>query len=166
MRLTKQMIQDVVTQVVGEDAVPVVEHILKKTDVSEFVIADQLKMDMQVLRNILYRLHASNLASYFRKKDRKKGWYISYWTFNEKRVIELVPVLEKQQLEMYRRRLEQEQKNAGNFYICPNLCKRLDFDTAVGCYFKCPECGNLLNQQDNSRTIEFLKQKIKELEAL
>ena len=32
---------------------------------------------MQTTRNILYRLNNQNIAVYIRKKDRKKGWYIS-----------------------------------------------------------------------------------------
>ena len=30
---------------------------------------------------------------------------------------------------------------------------------------ECPECGELLNQQDNAKTIENLREKIKEMES-
>ena len=32
-------------------------------------------------------------------------------------------------------------------------------------YYKCPECGRILNPQDNSRTIEHLKTMIAAMEA-
>jgi len=31
--------------------------------------------------------------------------------------------------------------------------------------FKCPECGRILNHQDNTRTIEHLKEMIESAEA-
>ena len=30
---------------------------------------------------------------------------------------------------------------------------------------KCPECGEIMHHQDNSRTIEFLKERIEEFEG-
>lgn len=48
--------------------------------------------------------------------------------------------------------------------MCSNACTRLDFESATNFEFKCPECGSLLNQQENLKTIEYLKSQIKELE--
>jgi len=163
MKLTKKLIQDIVKESVGDDGVIISDYLQGKKNVSEFVIAEKLNVDLHIVRNILYRMHAQGLVLYYRKKDRQKGWYISYWTFNPKRVKELVPLLERQKLENYRKRLAREEENEGNFYICPNFCKRLEFENAIEHDFKCPECGSLLNLQDNSRTIEVLRQKIKDM---
>ena len=162
MRLSNKMISDVVTEVVGEDAMQIVDFIKDKKDISEFKIAEQIKLDMQQLRNILYRLHNHNLVTYYRKKDRQKGWYISYFTFNKQTVKDLYIKTIKEKLEKYRKRLEKESQS--EYYICPNFCARLDFDQALEVHYKCPECGNLLQQQDNKKTIELLKEKIKEIE--
>ncbi|MBI2659473.1 hypothetical protein HYX05_05240, partial [Candidatus Woesearchaeota archaeon] len=35
---------------------------------------------------------------------------------------------------------------------------------AVDLEYRCPECGNILNHQDNAKTIDFLRTKIKELQ--
>ena len=40
---------------------------------------------------------------------------------------------------------------------------RVNFEKATDFGFKCPECGNILNIQDNSKTIQFLQNKIKEM---
>lgn len=165
MKLTDELIETVVIDVVGEDAMTIVNYLKDKSNVNEFEIAEKTEIEIQPVRNILYRLYENNLANYYRKKDRQKGWYISYWTFNDKRVLELVPIIKKKKLEGFQERLDKEMQNVGTFYLCPNLCKRLDFDNAVEFQFKCPECGSLLNQQDNSRTIEFLKNKIEEIET-
>jgi len=79
-------ILEVIEDVIGPDAVPVVKYLADRENVSEFVIAEKTKLDMQSTRNILYRLNSHNVAMYIRKKDRQKGWYISYWTFNKHNV--------------------------------------------------------------------------------
>jgi len=37
------------------------------------------------------------------------------------------------------------------------------FEQAIEFNYKCPECGEVMNETDNKRTIEFIKGKIKEL---
>ena len=163
MRLSNKMVKDVVTELVGEDALLVVETIKDKPNISEFSIAEQIKMDMQELRNILYRLHNHNLVTYYRKKDRQKGWYISYFTFNKQIVKDLYLKIVKEKLDKYKMRLEKEHQS--EYYICPNFCARLDFDQALEVQYRCPECGSLLQQQDNTKTIARLKSQIKEIES-
>jgi len=106
-----------------------------------------------------------NLATYKRKKDSKKGYYISYWTFNPKRVKDLVIELKREKLDKLKERLIKEEANKNCFFICQNTCVRLDFDHSTELGFRCPECGSLLMQQDNTRTIDYLKERIKEMEA-
>ncbi|MCK5283841.1 MAG: hypothetical protein KAK00_10670 [Nanoarchaeota archaeon] len=161
----RQRTDDTIFIVAGESGVRVVNFLGDKKNVSEFVIADKLKLDMQTIRNTLYKLHTHNIASYIRKKDRQKGWYISYWTFNKKRIKEIIVNMRNMHLEKLRERLEKEEANKGVFFICPKACARLDFDQATEFEYKCPECGTLLHQQENLRTIEHLKEKIKEIEC-
>ena len=163
MRLSNKMISDVVTELVGEDAVQIVEFIKDKENISEFKIAEKIKVDMQELRNILYRLHNHNLVSYYRKKDRQKGWYISYFSFNKNIIKDLYVKILKDKLSKYKSRLDKE--NQSDYFICPSLCARLDFHQASEMEFKCPECGKILQQQDNQKTIDLLKKKIQEIES-
>jgi transcription initiation factor TFIIE subunit alpha len=160
-----KLVEDTIYAVAGETGVKIVNFLGEQKNVSEFIIADNLKLDMQTVRNTLYKMHTLNVATYIRKKDRQKGWYISYWTFNKARIKEVVVHMKKIQLENLRERLHKEEQSKGVFYICPKACARLDFDQATEFEFKCPECGSLLNQQENSRTIEHLKEKIHELEC-
>lgn len=164
-RLTDKRIEEVVEKTVGVDALKIVRFLKGKKDISEFSIASRTREDIQIVRNILYRLHSESLVTYKRKKDKSKGWYISYWTFNRPRVKDLQAKLDKKQLGHYRQRLEVESANINAFFICPNACTRSDFNDAVQYQFRCTECGSLLNQQDNTKTISFLKEKIKEMEA-
>ncbi len=68
-------------------------------------------------------------------------------------------------IEKFTERLNVEEANRGNFYLCPNACVRVNFEKAADFEFKCPECGVVLNHQDNEKTIDFLQSKIKELHA-
>ena len=90
MKLTEDKIYDTVREVVGEDTIPIIKYLKDKKNISDFKIAEEVDKDIHEIRNILYRLYNHNLVSYYRKKDRQKGWYISYWTFNKKRIKELL----------------------------------------------------------------------------
>ena len=164
MKITNTKIQDTVKEVVGEDSIRIIEFLKDKKNVSDFKIAEKVDRDIHEVRNILYRLYNYNLVSYYRKKDRQKGWYISYWTFNKKRVKELLDKTTRDKLERYSIRLKEEEANFGNFYLCPNACVRVGFEKATDLEFRCPECGSILNHQDNTKTIDFLRSKIKELQ--
>ena len=41
---------------------------------------------------------------------------------------------------------------------------RLDFDQSMNFEFKCPECGELINQEDNTEKIEIIKTEILQIE--
>lgn len=164
MRLTNEKIQEAVIQAVGKDAMPILEYLKNRRNISDFKIAEKTNMRIQKVRNLLYRLHANNIVRYIRRKDVQKGWYISYFTFDAKGTKDLIQRQRKQNLAKYKDRLEVEQD--GNlFFICPNFCVRLNLDNSVEYDFHCPECGILLNQQDNAKTIEFIKERIRELEV-
>ncbi len=164
-RLTNKLINDTIVEVVGEDVLKVVDYLKDKKNISEFKIAEALDEEVNRVRNMLYRLHTHNLVTYIRKKDKLKGWYISYWTLNLREVLSIQVRMKKEQIESLKERLAREEENINGFFLCPNLCSRLALDQAVFYNFKCPECGTLMNQQDNTKTIERLKNKIEELEA-
>ena len=164
-QITQQVVNDVVSEVVGEDSLAIIEFLKDKKNISDFKIAEKVDKDIHEVRNILYRLYNQNLVSYYRKKDRQKGWYISYWTFNKARIKDLITNLHRQKLDKFTSRLKQEEDNQGNFYICPNACIRVGFERATDLEYRCPECASLLNHQDNTKTIEFLKTKLKEISS-
>ena len=163
MKITNSKVNETIKEAVGEDSLKVVEFLKDKKNISDFKIAEKTDTDIHEIRNILYRLYNQNLVSYYRKKDRQKGWYISYWTFNKKRVKDLMGIIKKQKYEKFNERLREEELNKNNFYLCPNACVRVNFDRATDFEFRCPECGNILNHQSNEKTIEFLKTEIKTL---
>ncbi len=162
MRITNKIIEGVVTEVAGDEVIPLVKYLKNKKNISEFKIAQVLKAEVNATRNMLYRLYDANLVSFIRKKDKKKGWYIYYWTFNPKTVGFLTQTIKKKRIESLKERLKRE--NQGNFYICPDQCMRLDFEQASNYEFKCMECGKLLEYDDNQETILNIQKEIEDLE--
>ncbi len=164
MKIAKEILSKTTAEAVGEDALKLVEYLKGKENISEFKIAKDIREEIHKVRNILYRLNNQHLAVYMRKKDRQKGWYISYWTLNDKRFKEVFDKLQETRLEQLKEKLKKEQEYRDGLYICPNLCTRMNFEHAMELSFTCPECGRILNPQDNTKTIEHLKSMIEEME--
>ena len=162
IRVTDKLIEQVVTELIGEEAISIVKYLKGKKNVSEFKIAEGVKEEIHKTRNILYRLLENNLVTFKRKKDKQKGWYICYWDFHPHKVKYALEKLNKTKLENLKERLTREQDN--HFFMCKSACVRMDFEKASDFNFKCPECGELMNQLDNARTIDFLKEQIGKLE--
>ena len=162
MKLSNKLIDGIISEVAGEDVLPLVKALKNKKNVSEFVLAQNIKQEINITRNMLYRLYNFNLVSFIRKKDKQKGWYIYYWTFNPKMIKYLAQTTKNKKLDKLKERLKREKSS--NFFACQNQCIRLDFEQAVDFEFKCPECGSLLNQEDNREKIKEIEKDIKKLE--
>jgi len=164
VRPTVRVIEQVVAEVAGADVIPLVKILKNKKNVSEFVLAESIEQEINVTRNMLYRLYHQNLVTFTRKKDKQKGWYIYYWTFQPKRVMFLLGTIRKNRIEQLKDRLKKEQANF--YYVCEASCMRLAFDPAMDFEFKCPECGGLMNQQDNSIYIQRMQEELVRLEGV
>ena len=161
--LPDNMIEDLIKEIAGEEAVPLVNLIRKKNNVSEFKLAEKLHISVNQVRNILYKLSSYNLVSFTRKKDKKKGWYIYYWAFNQENAGGLIVDLKKKKLHELKDKLGYEINQS--FFLCPDKHVRIKFDNALETEFKCPECGQVLNEHDNKDYIEDLKKQISQLES-
>lgn len=152
----------VITEVAGEDVLELVSYLEGKSNVSEFIIAEDLEKEINAVRNMLYRLLHANLVSFTRKKDKQKGWYIYYWTYDNANIPHLYTDIKTRRLDGLKERLLREQQNV--YFICPTGCIRLEFEKAIEFEYRCPECGDLLTQQDNSEKVSILKTEIADLE--
>lgn len=145
VRLTDKKIEEVVSGVCGTDVLSLIRKLKGRENISEFKLAEILKEDIKRVRNTLYRLYGANLVDFTRKKDKKKGWYIYYWTFKQDQIKYLYRRMKQDQLERLRERLKQEVSE--QFFVCVNRCVRMDFEQAVNFEYRCPECGELTTQE-------------------
>lgn len=156
------IIEEVISETVGPDVIALVKKLKNQKNVSEFKLATSMRQEINTIRNMLYRLYNSNLVSFIRKKDQKKGWYIYYWTFNDKEIKHLALDLKKKKIEKITERLTREKNSS--FFVCKNKCLRLEFEQAVDFEYKCPECGTILEQEDNSQKIKELEKEVETLQ--
>jgi transcription initiation factor TFIIE subunit alpha len=162
MRLTNKVIEQVVENTAGQDVLPLVTELKHKKNYSEFKLAETLRIEVNQVRNMLYRLLKYNLVTFIRRKDKRKGWYIYYWTFRLKQIKNVLRQVKKERIEKLRDRLQREKQE--QFFTCSHQCMRMNFEKATDFMFKCPECGELLYQEDNSGKIKAIENEIKELD--
>ncbi len=167
--ITEKAIEEMISEIAGPEAVPVYRMLKDKENLNEFVIIDKLKININQLRNTMYKFEKYNLISSTRKKDRKKGWYIYFYTFNHKQAEQVVLQLKKDKINILQKQLEREE--AHEFYACPNKCIRVTLENAMEHNFMCPECGRLLNIEDKKKNtariqelIEKINNELQELE--
>ncbi len=161
MRLTQKKVEEIMLSILGEEGLPLIKELTGKQHVSEFELADKLKKDIKIVRKMLYLLYNHNLVSFIRKKDKIKGWYIYYWTLQPESIKFSYVKRKKELLAKLQQRLDEESKEL--FFTCPNRCVRLNFDQAMDFEFHCPECGELLSQENNAERIETLRKKVAEI---
>lgn len=162
MKLSNEELNTIIKQIGGDDGVSLVNLIRGKENVSEFKIADKLKCTVNEVRSVLYKLQENNLVIFTRKKDKKKGWYIYFWTFVDAKADELALKNKKERLDILKLQLSKEEGNI--MFSCPRKCIRCGFENAMELQFKCPECESVLAQEDNSKRVGTLRKEMGELD--
>src|SRR3989338_3906437 len=76
MRDLYAILEEFLKKISTDDAVRVFRELHNQKNVSEFKLAEDLRLNINTIRNILYSLHAHNLVYSVRKKDKEKGWYM------------------------------------------------------------------------------------------
>ena len=155
---------DITSELIGEDASRIVEFLHHNPKVSEFVISEEINFPVNIVRSLLYKLKEKNLIDCDRKKDKKKGWYLYYWFLVPENFEKTYKLEKKNKIHQFKERLDDEQSEI--FYICPNFCKRVNFDSAISQNFSCEECGELLNEENRERKVKMLKRNIEEHEKI
>ena len=162
MRLTQKKIEEILAPLIKEEGIPLLRELLVKQNISEFDLATKVKKDIKVVRRVLYILYNHNLVSFIRKKDKIKGWYIYYWTLLPESVRYLYYKRRKEQKERLQGQLEEEKKEL--FFTCRQKCVRLNFDQGMDFEFRCPECGELLDQDSSEEKTALLQEEIQLLQ--
>ena len=118
-------------------------------------------LKLNTVRKTLYKLYSEKLAQFRRIRDKSTGWFIYYWWHEFERIEEILSKKKKLNERKLRERLQYEEENY--FFTCQkcndqNL--KYIFEQAFEFNFRCPECGEPLEAQNNEEIIQFLKEKI------
>ncbi len=162
MNIVDKLIDDLILEITGKEVIPLVNLIKNKTDVSEFKLAGKLKLSVNQVRNMLYRLNSYNLVDFTRQKDKTKGWYIYFWTFNMKLAKELALSMKNNKINILKKRLEKESNEL--YFVCPSGCVRFDSVNVMEYQFKCPECGKMLVKEESKKNVEKIQKEITAIE--
>src|SRR3989338_4658674 len=153
--------EEVIKESLGDHFIEIIRLLKNRERVSELKLAEKAGENVNKVRSRLYILNQKGLVSFTKKKDKKTGWYIYFWSLDMKRFRKYVVDSQETQI----RRLDKQIKDgcATLFFACKNACMRLDFEQATGFRFKCPECGSLMEQEEAGKKRTELKKKIMRL---
>lgn len=155
------ILKNIVEDIAGKQAREIVDLLIGKKDVNEFLIAKKLKLTINQTRNILYKLSDNGLVSFIRKKDKRKGWYIYFWTLDSLKSLE---ILEKKLL-IETEHLKNQLKNRKikRFYFCKTCNVEIGEETALLNHFTCAECGQVYSLAESDNVIKELESKINKI---
>ena len=157
-----KLLHDLVEELAGVDTGRIVEILFGKKDVNEFLIAKKMDLTINQVRNILYKLSVDGLVSFIRKKDKRKGWYIYYWTLKtEKCLVKLEQSLVKK-IEEYNSILRNRETK--RFYVCNSCDIEVSEEKALEHGFTCEECADVYELSDNQGPIKDTKSAISRIE--
>jgi transcription factor E len=150
------LLKSLVEEMAGSSQI--VDILFDKKDVNEFLIAKKMNLTINQVRNILYKLSAEGLVSFTRKKDKKKGWYIYFWTLNtEKCLLRIEKELIRKMEELKQLLKDRETKR---YYLCKGCNIELTEEKALEHDFACEECAEVYSLVDNTNALRDIKGKI------
>ncbi len=157
-----KLLHNLVEEMAGENTGRIVDILFGKKDVNEFLIAKKMELTINQVRNILYKLSADGLVSFIRKKDKRKGWYIYYWTLKiEKCLVKLELSLIKKIGDLGH---VLESRETKRFYICKPCAIEVTEEKALEHGFSCEECAEVYELSDNGGPIRDTKARITRIE--
>lgn len=153
-----KLLHNLVEEMAGENTGRIVDILFGKKDVNEFLIAKKMELTINQVRNILYKLSADGLVSFIRKKDKRKGWYIYYWTLKtEKCMVKLESSLVRKIDDLNHILKNRETKR---FYICKPCGIEVNEEKALDHGFSCEECAEVYELSNNNGPIRDTKARI------
>ncbi len=152
------ILKNIIEDIAGKSAREIVDLLIGKTDVNEFLIAKKLKLTINQTRNILYKLSDNGLVSFTRKKDKRKGWYIYFWTLDSFKSLEMLEKKLSVEIEQLKNQLRN--RKIKRFYFCKTCNVEIGEETALLNHFTCAECGQVYSLAESDKIIKEIENKI------
>ncbi|MEK6936007.1 MAG: hypothetical protein AABW67_04400 [Nanoarchaeota archaeon] len=153
-----KFLKSIVENLTNKQSAEIVDLLANKKDVNEFILAKKLSLTINQTRNILYKLLDFGLVSFIRKKDKRKGWYIYFWTLN---IAESLKLLEKKLMEeLNQLELQLKNRHEKRYYFCDTCVVEVSEEAALLDDFRCPECEEVYKLSENKEPIEQLEKKV------
>ncbi len=156
--MQEKLLFNLIEEIAGENNGRIVDTLFNKKDVNEFLIAKKMELTINQVRNILYKLSNLGLVSFIRKKDKKKGWYIYYWTLSNEKSLALIENHLRKKISDLEEQLKFRETK--RYYTCPYCHIEVEEDIALENGFSCEECAEIYQLSDNSPFVRDIKSKI------
>ncbi|MAH07041.1 hypothetical protein CMI38_02195 [Candidatus Pacearchaeota archaeon] len=156
-----KLLKSVIEDLINKQSVEIIDLLAGKKNVNEFAIAEKLKLTINQTRNILYKLSDFGLVSFIRKKDKRKGWYIYFWTLDIFQSLSLLEEKLKNKLKILE--TQSHNRKQGRHYLCTTCSIEVNEETALLNDFICPECEEVYELSDDSEVIEHIGKNIDKL---
>ena len=153
-----KFLKSIVENLINKQATPIIDLLIGKKHVNEFLIAKKLGLTINQTRNILYKLSDFGLVSFIRKKDKRKGWYIYFWTLNIFQSLNLLEQNLKEELVKLENQLKERKEK--RYYYCKTCSIEVSEEVALLNNFICSECEQVYNLSNNQEVIENLERNI------
>ncbi len=164
-----KLIKDAVSAISGAPSAEIVDILYGKKNVNEFLIAKKLNLNINQIRNILYRLLGEGLVSFVKKKDKKNGgWYTYFWTLDTGKSLANLKNTIVKEIKILEAQVNSKENN--RFYYSPAADIEYSEEKALEYNFICPETGEVMELKDTTEEVSQLKSRIaslkKSLEAV
>ncbi len=162
----KEIIDEEIVNILNEEIEKSQEALKEEEEKSQEALKEEKiasRIALKEVRKSLYKLSERSLARYRRVRDKETGYFVYYWSPIFERVHDLIIYRRKRSVKKLHQRLDYEQRNL--LYVCDEGHTPVTFSDAFELGFICSTCSKELSQKDNANTIQFLEQKIKELDA-
>lgn len=157
-----KFLKSIVEHLTNKQSVAIVDLLVGKKDINEFLIAKKLELTINQTRNILYKLSDFGLVSFIRKKDKRKGWYIYFWTLNIAKSLGLLEQKLREELQQLKAQLKSRKEK--RYYICKTCNIEITEEVALLNDFICSECEEVYELSNNEDIIKKLGKEILKLE--
>ena len=147
----------------GNEGEKTIKYLIKKTIATDEEIVNGTGLRENIVRKILYDLHANNTVSLIKTRrgegrDYEFKWKINYPAFYRYIITEISKKQEEKR-EMIKFLENTKLYSCGN-----NQHPQLTIEEAFEYDFKCPLCGKILYEVDHTNEIQGLKNEITEFE--
>lgn len=158
-----ELLVELIERVAGELGV-VVYSMGIEGEFTDEQLSQELGVEINDVRRVLFALYEIGLASYRRKKDEDTGWMEYYWriTYEKEREV-LRKELEKTK-EKLSAKLRMEDETV--YYICMNGCVKVRYEEAMEYGFACPKCGGMLEYLDSREAVERIREELEKIEDM
>ncbi|MDY6774601.1 MAG: transcription factor E [Halobacteria archaeon] len=159
--LSNEVVQAYLQKLVGSEGMPVAMNPAEE-EITDEDLAEELDMELNIVRRTLFILYENDLASYRRLRDEETGWLTYLWTFEYDEIHDNLRDEMKKLYESLDERYEYERQH--QFYICEVCGIRFEFEEAMELDFNCPECGSPLESMDNDDLLEALESRMESID--